>query len=213
MRLYYSPLSTYSQKVLIALYEKGVAFEPHVVNLRDPKSRAAFLGVHPLGKVPVLVLDDDHRIPESSIIIEFLDGDFPAARLIPAAVEAARKVRFHDRIADLYLTDPTAMLLFNHLRAREYLSADLETASQRLAQTLVYLDQCLADSAWVCGDSFTMADCAVIPSLFYLNVIQPFDELPNLTRYWQAAQQRPSYQQVQEEFLPVWQARMAPQTR
>ena len=73
MKLYYNPISTYSQKVLIALYEKGLDFEPEIVNLMDADARARYRDVNPLGKIPCLQLDDGHIIPESSIIIEYID--------------------------------------------------------------------------------------------------------------------------------------------
>ena len=66
------------------------------------------------------------------------------------------------------------------------------------------LDQRLARQAWVCGDAPTMADCAVIPPLFYAQTALPFDPYPNLLAYWQRAQQRPSYARVRAEFEPIW---------
>lgn len=58
MKLYYHPLSTYSQKTLMALYEKEVPFEREIVNLRDPRQRTAYRRLYPLGKIPLLVRDD-----------------------------------------------------------------------------------------------------------------------------------------------------------
>ncbi len=73
MKLYYNPISTYSQKVLIALYEKALDFEPEIVNLMDSDARAQYREVYPMGKIPCLILDDGHMIPESSTIIEYID--------------------------------------------------------------------------------------------------------------------------------------------
>ena len=81
MKLYYNPISTYSQKVIIAFYEKALEFEPNIVNLMDPDDLAKYREVYPMGKIPCLVLDDGHLIPESSIIIEYLD-DMDEPRLI-----------------------------------------------------------------------------------------------------------------------------------
>jgi len=55
MKLYYNPISTYSQKVLIALYEKGLDFDSEIVNLMDADARAQYREVYPLGKIPCLL--------------------------------------------------------------------------------------------------------------------------------------------------------------
>ncbi len=114
MKLYYHPISTYSQKVLIAFYEKGIEFEPNIVNLMDPNDLAKYRAVYPMGKMPCLVLDDDHLIPESSIIIEYIDG-MAEPRLIDGNNEQTRKIRFKDRMFDFYLNDP--IVTYKPLRA------------------------------------------------------------------------------------------------
>src|SRR5689334_20819066 len=97
MKLYYNPVSPYSQKALTAFYEKNVSFEPEIVNFRDPAAMEAYRKVNPLGKVPTLVLEDGWKIPESTIIIEYLEDHFTGKQLIPAEKDAARQTRFHDR--------------------------------------------------------------------------------------------------------------------
>ena len=52
LALYYHPLSIYSQKVLIAMYEKGFDFERQIVNLMDEEARAQFREIYPMGKIP-----------------------------------------------------------------------------------------------------------------------------------------------------------------
>src|SRR5689334_23877692 len=98
--LHAHPLSSYCWKVLIALYEKEVAFELRLVDFGDPDSRAAFAALWPMAKMPVL--EDVARgvvVPETTIIIDYLDTHHPGAiRLIPEGVEAARDVRLWDRI-------------------------------------------------------------------------------------------------------------------
>jgi len=74
MKLYYHPLSTYSQKVLIACYEKNVTFEPIKVDLMSAEGREAYEAIYPIGKIPLLNPTDDHMVPESTIIIEYLEG-------------------------------------------------------------------------------------------------------------------------------------------
>ena len=77
MKLYYFPLSTYSQKVLLAFYEKGLNFDSLVVDMMNEQARAQFESTYPIGRVPLLELQNSdkvkpehgHLIPESSIII------------------------------------------------------------------------------------------------------------------------------------------------
>ena len=63
MKLYYHPLSSYSSKALTALYEKGLEFTPVLINLMDKAEHAKYRELYPLGKVPLLVLDDGSMIP------------------------------------------------------------------------------------------------------------------------------------------------------
>jgi glutathione S-transferase len=206
MKLYYNPLSTYSQKVLIAFHEKGLAFEPQIVDLFSAEGLGAYEKINPLGKVPFLKPSDDWDVPESTSIIEFLEDKFPSApRLIPSAGgEAARQVRFMDRIADLYLNEPVTELLFQQLGFRP--KNDDKAAKMRKLATLSYehLDKRLAGQRWLCGSTLSMADCAAIPPLFYAQVAMPFDAHPNVVAYFKRAQQQPSYAKVRAEFEPIW---------
>ena len=211
MKFYYNPLSTYSQKALIALYEKDVSFEPMLVNLMDPASRGEYESVYPIGKVPLLQLDDEHLIPESSIIIEYLEGHYPSGtRLIPADIDAARQVRFMDRMSDLYLNNSAVTLLFQKIGFRQSSEEELARANKYLHLSYENLDKRLAGQDWVCGD-FSMADCATIPSLYYCQFTVPFSNYPNLLKYFERAQQRPSYTKVMAEFVPIWEGMMAQQ--
>src|SRR5688500_5923132 len=108
LKLYFHPLSSFCQKVLIALYENGTPFEPAIVDLMDAVSSAEFRKVWPIGKFPVLCDGaKDRTIPESSIIIEYLDRHFPGAtRFVPEDSDLARQTRFRDRFFDLYLNLP-----------------------------------------------------------------------------------------------------------
>jgi glutathione S-transferase len=209
MKLFYNPLSSYSQKALIALYEKEVAFEPVLVNLMTQEGRDDYEKVYPIGKVPLLKPTDDHMIPESTIIIEYLEGiETTGTRLIPEGVDAARRVRFMDRMCDLYLNDPTITLLFAKFGFRKYSEDDLATARKHLRISFEGLDKRLAGQDWLCGE-FSMADCAAIPPLFYCQAAASFADYPNLVRYFERARQRPSYARVMAEFVPIWEGMLA----
>jgi|SRR5579863_5118346 len=213
MQLYYNPLSTYSQKVMIAFNEKGLGYTPELVDLGSPDARAAYERIYPLGKVPFLKATSDWHVPESTSIIEYLDDKFPdAPRLIPTGSgDAARQVRFMDRLTDLYFDEPIVDLLLQQIGIRPKESASEQRARKYIGVTYSHWEQRLASRSWLCGEHFTMADCAAIPPLFYAQFVAPFTEQPNIVRYWQRAQQRPSYQKVRAEFEPIWQARLSQQ--
>jgi glutathione S-transferase len=207
MKLYYNPLSTYCQKVMIALNEKGIHYEGQFVDLMSPEAHADYEKIYPIGKVPFLKPAADLQVPESTSIVEYLEDKFPkTTRLIPAAGgDAARQVRFIDRQADLYLNEPVAELLFQKLGFRPKDADKVATARKQLAYTYGYFDKRVARQAWLCGDNFTMADCAAIPPLFFAQAVMQFDTYSHIVAYWQRAQKRPSYAKVKAEFEPIWQ--------
>jgi len=211
MKLYYNPLSTFSQKVMIAFNEKSISYTPEVVNLMSPDGRAAYEQINPLGKVPFLKPTDDYQVPESTSIIEYLEDKFPnTPHLIPqGGGDAARQVRFMDRMADLYFDEPVIELLFQQFGFRAKDEEKAARARQFVALTYAHWDKRLASQKWMCGDTFSMADCAAIPALFYAQTVVPFTNHPHVVAYWQRAQQRPSYAKVKAEFEPIWNGMMA----
>ena len=211
MKLYYFPLSTYCQKVMIAFDEKGIAYEPELVELMNPEARAAYEEIYPIGKVPFLKATDDWDVPESTSIIEYLEDKFPdTPRLIRVADdEAARQIRFMDRMSDLYYNDQVTELLFQSTGIRAEDEDRAAKARKLVGMTYFYWDQRLAEQPWLCGERFSMADCAAIPPMFYAQSVAPFDGYQNVVAYWERATARPSYAKVKAGFEPVWNEIMA----
>src|SRR5882724_2328016 len=170
LRLYFHPLASFCQKVLIALYENETPFTGQLVDLGDAVSRAEFLKVWPIGKFPVLRDEArDRTVPESSIIIEYLAQHYPGkSQLIPADAELARQTRLRDRFFDLYMNVPMQKVVTDKLRpVGKNDPYGVEQAKTLLQTSLGMLDQDMATKTWVMGDGFTMADCAAAPPLFY----------------------------------------------
>lgn len=191
MQLYYHPRSPYSHKVLIALAEKSAEFVPVMIRPDDPQ----FAKLTPIRKVPVLVLDNGWKIPESTIIVEYLDTHVATGtQLIPDDRDLARQTRFHDRIADLYITEPVLSLVFKR--------PDPEAAHTRIDAMLTGLDEHLAKRTWIMGDAFTMADCSLIPTLRYSREVHPFERYRNVTAYFGRALERPSVKRVFDDVAP-----------
>lgn len=203
MKLYYHPRSRYSQKVLIALYEKDMPFTPVMLYPGDPADRAELRTVTPIGKVPVLVLDDGWKIPESTIIVEYIDPRGRGPRLIPDDPDLARQTRFYDRVTDLYITESLGTL------AREPEAADrVARATERLESMLTGLDAHLARRPWIMGDSFTLADCSLVPALSNQRGVYPIERWQHVSAYLERALERPSVARVRRE-VDAHEARVA----
>jgi glutathione S-transferase len=206
LTLYFHPLSSFCHKVLIALYENEVPFKPLLVDFFNEESVTAFKKVWPIAQFPVLLDDaNGETIPESSIIIEYLDRKFPGkTRLIPSDPELALRARSRDRFFDLHVHVQMQKIVTDRLRpAGTNDSTGVEQAKARLRTALDIADKDLQDRMWAAGDSFTMADCAAAPALFYANKVMPFGESHrNVAAYFDRLVQRPSYARVLEEAQP-----------
>lgn len=206
LTLHFHPLSSFCHKVLIALYENDTPFTPHLVDLGDAEARAALLKLWPIGKFPVLCdAARDRTVPETSIIIEYLDQTFPGpTRFIPADPELAREVRLADRFYDLHVMDPMQKIVADRLRpAAGKDPLGVEQARARLATAYGVIERDMATRRWAAGDSFSMADCAAAPALFYAGKVAPFaDTHPNIAAYFARLQERPSYARVLAEAQP-----------
>ena len=208
LKLYFHPLSSYCMKVLIALYENDTPFEGEIVDLGDATSKANFKKIWPVGKFPVLHDDvKDRTIPESSIIIEYLDQHYPGrTRFLSADGELARQTRFRDRFYDLYLHLPMQKVVGNRLRpAGKSDPHGVEEARALLQTTLGMIEHDMATKTWAMGDAFGMADCSAAPPLFYVNKVMPFgDTHKNARRYLDRLMERPSFARVLVEAQPYF---------
>jgi glutathione S-transferase len=208
LTLHYHPLASFCWKALIALYENDIRFKPNLVDLGNPAERAALLKLWPIGKFPVL--EDSARgeiVPESSIIIEYLDRHYPGrTKFIPDEPELARQTRLRDRFYDLYVHLPMQKIMDDRLRpAGKKDPHGVEEARARLRTSYSMIEQQMSSGGWATGDAFTMADCAAAPPLFYGNMAVPFPaEHKNLAAYFERLKARPSFARVIEEAKPYF---------
>jgi glutathione S-transferase len=208
LKLYFHPLSSFCQKVLVALYENDAPFEPQIVDLGDETASAEFKRIWPIGKFPVLRDEaKDRTIPESSIIIEYLGQHYPGrTQLIPADADRARQTRFRDRFYDLHVHEPMQKVVGDRLRpAASKDPYGVEQAKTRLQTAYGMIEQDMATKSWAMGDAFSMADCAAAPSLFYANLVMPFgDTHKNVARYFGRLMERPSFARAVKEAQPYF---------
>lgn len=165
MKLYAHPFSSYSQKVLIALYENDIAFD--YLNLESAAVKAELARLWPLKRFPVLV-DGERTLLESSTIIEYLQYRHPCSRCLVPEGEAGIEVHMLDRLFDNYVMTPMQKVVLDRMRpATERDGYGVAQAREMLDKIYPWLDERLAGRTWAAGEAFTLADCAAAPSLFY----------------------------------------------
>jgi glutathione S-transferase len=206
--LYYHPLASFCHKVLVALYENATAFEGRIVDLSDEASSAELRALWPMGKFPVLRDEDRGRtVPETSIIIEYLNQHHPGpVELIPADPERALQARLWDRFFDLYVSVPMQKIVGDRLRpSGQSDSAGVDQAKDTLRQAYAAAERQLENRTWAIGDTFSMADCAAAPALFYADIVLPFSPShPNTAAYFRRLTERSSFARVLAEARPYF---------
>ena len=208
LTLHFHPLSSFCWKALIALYENDTPFEPRLVDLGNETERAALLKLWPIGKFPVLRDDaKDRTIPESSIIIEYLDNHYPGrTRFIPADPKLALQTRLRDRFYDLYVHLSVQKIVGDRLRPEGKKDPHgVEEAKARIQSCYGMIDKEVAAKTWAMGEAFSLADCAASPALFYASKVMPFgDTHKNVMAYFDRLQARPSFARVIKEAEPYF---------
>jgi glutathione S-transferase len=193
--LYGHPFSSYCQKVLVALYENGTAFEFRQLSPDEPHHTAELARLWPLKRMPLLV-DGARTVIESSLIIEYLDVHHGGAvRFLPSAPDAALEVRTFDRFFDQYVMTPMQKFVFDALRpagARD--PHGVEEARALLDAAYAWLEGQLHGREWAASSGFSLADCAAAPALFYADWVHAVPErCPRVRDYRRRLLGRPSF--------------------
>ncbi|MCO6058843.1 glutathione S-transferase family protein [Pseudomonas sp. MOB-449] len=204
LQLFAHPFSSYCQKVLIALYENGLPFQMRLLSPDDPATAGQFQRLWPLQKFPLL-LDGERAVMESSIIIEYLQQHHAGpVKLIPEQPDAALEVRMLDRFFDLYVMTPMQKPVLDSMRpAAQHDACGVAEAKDLLERSYAWLNEKLAGRTWAAGDSFSLADCAAAPSLFYADWVHPIAvSFGNVRAYRQRLLARPSFARAVDEARP-----------
>jgi glutathione S-transferase len=206
LTLYYHPLSSFCWKALIALYENQTPFTPLLVDFGNEESRGALFKVWPMGEFPVLQDREKNQIvPQSSVLIEYLHLNYPGAvPLIPADPNQALEARRWNEFFDTYIHVHMQKIVADVMRPDGKKDpVGVDGARDMILTAYGVLEDRLKDRTWAAGETFTMADCAAYPALFYGNKVAPFEKKhPSLTRYFARLKQRPSCARVLEEAQP-----------
>ena len=206
LKLYSHPLASFCWKSLIALYENGTPFDMVMVDLGDPGAKAKFQAMWPTAKIPLLE-DAGRVVPETTIMIEYLDRRHPGdVVLLPPDPEEELEARLWDRVFDLYVMDPMQRFIGQQLRPEAERDARTVTeALEALASAYDLIEKKFEARTWAAGNSFSIADCAAAPSLFYAAIAAPFPSShANLAGYFERLMARPSVRRVIREAQPYF---------
>jgi len=193
LKLYFHPFSSYCQKVLVALYENALPFEPRLLEGPDSAAMQELAALWPMKRFPVLV-DGSRTVMEATCIIEHLGLHRPGpVRLIPADPKAAQETRLMDRFFDNYVSTPQQTIVFDALRPPEARDPyGVARAREMLDTAYAWLDRVMADRTWVDGEDFSLAD--------WTHAIGP--AYPHVQAYRRRLLARPSVARAVDEARP-----------
>jgi glutathione S-transferase len=194
--LYSADLSPYAARVRMQIYAKGIT--DIAIELPEhwglPKMRERF----PIGRVPVLDIDGD-TIPESEVIAEYLEALYPEPSLLGSTPRETAHIRMLARLSDIYLINNVFALSrqTGALGRRKPAAASDNSVTAQLAveirRNLKALDSFVGKDGFACFGRITLADCALVPGLFFIENILPFvgvdapiPALANVAAYWGA---------------------------
>jgi glutathione S-transferase len=175
MILYSEPTSPYSAIVRVAVYAKDAAveIEPPPGGLKSEEYRA-FSGT---GTVPCLRLDDGSALPESTVILGYLDARFPEPPLLQAGTEARARALLLVRLGVDGVVDPLVGL-FHDLALG--LPTAQATALERLTSGLGRVEHFLSPDGFAAGPAFSQADCVLGPALMGVDAFAGMLGAPDL---------------------------------
>lgn len=195
MKLIGTSSSPYTRKARVVLAEKRIEYEFIVDGPYDPQSQVPVY--NPLGKVPVLLLDDNTSIFDSRVIVEYLDHASPVTKLIPEDTRHRIQVRRWEALAD-GCTDAAVAVVMEKRRPVNLQSADWIARQQgKIDRALNVISDELGARNWCTGEFFNLSDIVVGCCLGYLDLRLP--ELnwrktyPNLAKLAGKLALRPSF--------------------
>jgi glutathione S-transferase len=171
MKLLGSTTSPYARKVRIVLAEKKIEYEfviepPWASDTRVPE-------FNPLGKIPVLLLDDGSALYDSRVIVEYLDLVSPVSRLLPEPTRQRIAVKRWEALAD-GICDAAASVVVELKRPKAQQSGEwVSRQRKKIALALDTMAADLEDKAWCNGEGYSLADIATGCALGYLDLRCP----------------------------------------
>jgi glutathione S-transferase len=168
MKLYYFPGAPNPTKVRLYLAEKGIQVDEVLVDFRQKEQKSPrHLARNPLGKLPVLELDDGTHLTESLAIIELFEELHPEPPMIGRDPHERARVRRLERVADLAILLPVGRIIHATNSPLGYPPIPEVAAAERnaLPNALAVMNDSLSDRPFVAGDQPSIADCTLFSAL------------------------------------------------
>jgi glutathione S-transferase len=195
MKLIASRTSPYARKVRIAMAEKRIECEFHAEDVWAADTRVGTF--NPLGKVPVLVLDDDLCLYDSRVIAEYLDGVTPVSRLIPEGGRERALVKRWEALADGIIDAGVAIFLERKRPPAQQNPEWIARQRGKIDAGIAAAARELGERDWCHGVNLTLADialgCALLWLEFRLPEIPWRAQHPNLKAHVERLEARPSF--------------------
>jgi glutathione S-transferase len=187
--------SPFVRKVRIVLAEKKIDCELVIDSPWVAGNNVA--QYNPLGKIPVLVLDDESVIYDSRVIVEHLDNGTPNNKLIPPSGRERMLVKRWEALGDGLCEAAIAVHLEKRRKDGERSEGWIKRQRERVINTLTAIDAELGEQPWCHSNNFTLADIAIGTALGYIDLRLPDidwrESNPNLARLFEKLSQRPSF--------------------
>ncbi|TRZ90581.1 MAG: glutathione S-transferase [Rhodocyclaceae bacterium] len=198
MKLIGSLTSPYVRKIRIVLAEKKIDYDLILDSPWEPGNQVVAL--NPLGKVPVLVLDDESTLYDSRVIAEYLDTVAPNNRLIPASGRERISVKRWEALADGILDAAVAAFLESRRPDGERSPSWIERQRDKTMRALRVMSDELGEQSWCHGNNLSLADISVGCALGYISFrlgdIRWTEQYPNLARLYEKLMQRPAFEET-----------------
>lgn len=195
MKLLYTPNSPYARKVRIVAMEKHIDIALQEVVLGDPDSPVK--QYNPLGKVPVLVLDDEEALYDSRVIVEYLDDRTPVAKLVPKVNADRIAVIRWSALADGICDAAVSAMLETRKPEKLQSEAFIEKQLSKVTGGLEKLNKDISKKKWCVNETFSLADISVGCMLAYVGLrlkkLNWQDNYPSLAKHYNVLIKRPSF--------------------
>ena len=198
MKLLYTVNSPYARKVRIVAIEKHIDVTLQEVVLTDPDCPVK--NHNPLGKVPVLILNDGDSLYDSRVIVEYLDFHTPVARLISQDHSAKIKVRRWEALADGVCDAAVSVMLEQRKPEERQSQANIDKQMEKVPRGLEVLNLDIFKKKWCVNETFGLADIALGCALGYIDFrfkdLNWQDKYPNLAKHYSVLVKRPSFKKT-----------------
>ncbi|MGJ4746616.1 glutathione S-transferase family protein [Leptospira sp. SA-E8] len=200
IKLYGYPISNYTNKVKLALLEKGLEFEEIRTGFSQEEE---FLQKSPMGKIPYLEVDGKYLV-ESQAILEFLEDAYPnSKRLIPTDPFEAAHVRTIISFIENYIDIPARRLYESIVEGKTISPETVELTRLSIQKGARALSRLAKFSPYIAGKEFTAADCSAFATFQIINdhiadwiSPNPLFEIQGLQAYLDMMMQNPNAAKV-----------------